>query len=73
MKIEISGGPFDGRWISPPKVSNVALPIPVQGGWSRKQYTLRRCRDRAGNVVEVLAQAGRDIDPEWLGERGLSN
>jgi len=74
-RIEFVGGPADGKTIERPKASRVAVPvvIPGQPGVGQCFYTLRRCRDDDGNIVEALAPAGRDVDRKWLAARGLKN
>jgi hypothetical protein len=70
MKVEIVGGPADGRNIDRPSRPTVQVAT-ITGG--RFIYTLRRCRNAAGDVVEVLAPAGRPIDPKWLATNNLTN
>ncbi|MGR4927238.1 hypothetical protein ACIPUD_10550 [Bradyrhizobium sp. CAR08] len=57
-RIELVGGPADGETIERPKASTVN--VPTLGGGSMA-YTMRRCRDAGGKVVEVLAPAGREM------------
>ncbi len=53
-----------------PRVATVNVPTPSLG---RFAYTIRRCRDDDGNPVEILAPAGREVDPAFLAKRGLRN
>ncbi|MCK1577748.1 hypothetical protein [Bradyrhizobium sp. 174] len=69
-RVEFVGGPADGETIERPKASTVN--VPTRGGGSMA-YTMRRCRDAGGKVVEVLAPAGREIDRKWLVARALKN
>jgi len=59
--IHIVGGPMDGKAITGPCAATLC--VPGAGGFGMAVYTLRKCRDRAGGIVHVLAPAGRDIDP----------
>lgn len=71
--IEFVGGPAAGHKIARPTSSTVIVPVPGKGGFGEFRYTLRRCRDAAGNVIEVLAPAGLPIDHAWLAARKLFN
>jgi hypothetical protein len=73
MKIDIVGGPAHGRQTERPRASTVLVPVAGCGRDEAFRYTIRRCRDAAGDVVEVLAPAGREIDPVWLKARKLTN
>jgi hypothetical protein len=69
-RIAFVGGPCNGKEIERPKASTVNIPT---AGGGQFQYTLRRCRDASGNVVELLAPAGRQIDSDYLKARKLRN
>jgi hypothetical protein len=75
MKIEIVGGPADGQQIERPRAATVIVPVEIPGkaGFGGFKYTLRRCRNADGSIIEVLAPAGRTIDPSWLAVRKLKN
>jgi hypothetical protein len=68
--IDIVGGPADGKRISRPPCPTLNVPTGTGGEFV---YTLRRCRNASGNLVEVLAPAGRLINPEWLAANKLTN
>ena len=69
-RVEFVGGPAHGATIERPRTATVKVPTPSLGTFT---YTLRRCRDANGNIVEVLAPAGREIDRAWLAARGPKN
>ncbi|WFT94331.1 hypothetical protein QA633_39685 [Bradyrhizobium barranii] len=69
-RVEFVGGPAHGATIDRPRKATVNVPTPSLGQFT---YTLRRCRGAGGDLVEVLAPAGRDIDRAWLAARGLRN
>ena len=73
--IDIVGGPLDGKKIQKPKAPTVIVPITVPGepGFCQFIYTLRRVKDAKGNVLYVLAPAGRDVDRKWLAANKLTN
>jgi hypothetical protein len=66
------GGPADGQMMERPKPNIGTIYIPTSSG-GRFPYTLRRCRNEFGDTVEVLAPAGRDIDPTYLKKHKLRN
>jgi len=68
--VEFIGGPAHGARMTRPRVATVNVPTPSFG---RFAYTIRRCRDEDGNLVEILAPAGREVDPAFLAKRGLRN
>ncbi|WP_143035567.1 hypothetical protein [Bradyrhizobium sp. Rc2d] len=68
--VEFIGGPAHGARMTRPRVATVNVPTPSLG---RFAYTIRRCRDNDGNLVEILAPAGREVDPAFLAKRGLRN
>ncbi|MFH0303452.1 hypothetical protein AAFX91_41380 [Bradyrhizobium sp. 31Argb] len=68
--IEFVGGPAHGAKTERPRAATVNVPTPSLGTFA---YTMRRCCDADGNVVEVLAPAGREIDRAFLARRGLRN
>ncbi|MCK1322132.1 hypothetical protein IVA94_14770 [Bradyrhizobium sp. 156] len=72
-KIEFVGGPAHGATMERPRTSTVNVPVPDTMGIGQASYTMRRCRSEAGDIVEVLAVAGRPIDAAWLARRGLRN
>lgn len=69
-RVEFVGGPAHGATTDRPLKATVNVPTPSLGQFA---YTLRRCRDVDGNVVQVLAPAGCEIDRKWLRARGLKN
>jgi hypothetical protein len=72
--IEFVGGPVHGRKIERPTTGNIRVPVRDETGqFGVCHYTLRRTWDAHGNVVEVLAPAGRQIDPAWLAAHKLRN
>jgi hypothetical protein len=73
VKIDFVGGPAHGEKIDRPNVSTVNVPVIGTGGFGQFQYTLRRCKNRYGRIVEVLAPAGRNLDPNWLKQNDLTN
>lgn len=72
-KIVIVGGPADGQKIERPTASTVKIPVLGKGGFGSFDYTLRSCRDTRGAIIEVLAPAGRPIDPAYLVAHKLTN
>lgn len=73
VMIDIVGGPAHGQAIDRPKTSTVQVPVLGPGGFGAFVYTLRRCRDSSGRIVEVLAPAGQLIDPAYLAANKLTN
>jgi hypothetical protein len=77
MSVKFVGGPADGQAMEGDfhkrPSSTVEVPIAHVGGFHSFKYTLRKCKDRAGNTVLVLAPAGRAIDPSYLKANGLTN
>lgn len=73
IMIDIVGGPAHGNAIDRPKTSTVHVPVSGPEGFSVFAYTLRRCRNSSGKIVEVLAPAGQLIDPAYLAANKLSN
>lgn len=73
VKIDIVGGPSHGQQTERPRASTVLVPVPPFTPETAFRYTLRRCRDASGGLVEVLAPAGRPIDAAWLASRKLTN
>lgn len=68
------GGPLHGLTMERPTASSISVPVFGLGsGAAVAVYTMRRCRNAGGGIVEVLAEAGRDIDPKWLKANGLTN
>ncbi len=76
MTVKFVGGPADGQEIFGEynhTVATVNVPVPGADGFGVFQYTLRKCQDAAGNVVLIMAPAGRPIDPAYLAKHGLKN
>jgi hypothetical protein len=77
MNVRFVGGPADGHVIEDYNtehgVATVDVPVPGNAGFGVFKYTLRKCKDKAGNTVLVLAPAGRQIDPAYLKANGLTN
>lgn len=73
MKIDIVGGPANGEQAERPTTSTVIVPVIGAGGFGTFSYTLRKCRDANGDLVEVLAPAGQNIDPRYLASHKLKN
>lgn len=73
--VDVVGGPANGSTIERPSANTLNVPVLIPGhdGLGMFQYTLRRCQDARGHIVEVLAPAGRPIDPAWLAARKLTN
>ena len=71
--IDIVGGPADGKKIERPRGLGLIVPIENSGRFAPFSYTLRRVKDARGNVLEVLAPAGRDVDRKWLAANNLTN
>lgn len=76
MTVRFVGGPADGQEVYGEyghTVATVNVPVPGKGGFGVFQYTLRKCRDEAGNIVLVMAPAGQQIDPAYLMAHKLTN
>lgn len=70
-RVHFVGGPAHGQFtLERPKPSTMIIPAQ---DLSQFRYTLRRCRDSAGEIIEVLAPAGQEIDRKWLAANGLRN
>jgi hypothetical protein len=71
------GGPANGNSIEGPlAVPTVNVPVSIHGtagSFRTFQYTLRRVRDEEGRVFEILAPAGRPVDPLFLAAHKLKN
>ncbi len=73
VKIDFVGGPAHGDRIDRPNVSTVNVPVIDAGGFGEFQYTLRQCKNRNGGIIEVLAPAGQNLNPNWLKQNDLTN
>jgi hypothetical protein len=67
------GGPVHGKEIEYTDAHAVHIPVRQPEGVGTFTYTMRKCKDANGNVVAVLAPAGKDIDKAWLKANGLKN
>lgn len=77
-EIYFIGGPANGNSIEGPLTGAGTVCVPTTtsgraGTFGTFTYTLRRVRDEAGNVIEVLAPAGRPVDPMFLAAHKLKN
>lgn len=72
-RVHFVGGVSHGSFtMERPTCPTMIVPDPCGSG-GQYIYTLRRCRDSAGELVEVLAPAGQEIDGKWLLNNGLRN